>query len=206
MSGRAFSERYFREMAEVIGHINCAEVARAIDLLHDTWLDRGTVYVMGNGGSASTASHFVCDLAKCTIVEGAPRFRVMGLNDNVPLVSALTNDCGFSEVFTEQLKPFLQPGDAVVAISVHGGAGADRAGPWSQNLLGAVRLAKECGARTIGFSGFDGGALMLFCDACVVVPAHSTPHVESLHLALEHLVCAALTERIREHVAGSVSR
>ncbi len=161
---------------------------------------------MGNGGSASTASHFVCDLAKCTIVEGAPRFRVMGLNDNVALVSALTNDCGFSEIFTEQLQPFLQPGDAVVAISVHGGSGADRAGPWSQNLVGAVLLAKERGARTLGFSGFDGGALARLCDACVVVPAHSTPHVESLHLALEHLVCAALTERIREHVAGSVSR
>ena len=201
-----FIEGYLREMREVLVRIDRSDVEHAIDLLYATWLDHGTVYIMGNGGSASTASHFACDLAKCTVVEGAPRFRVIGLNDNVPLVSALTNECGFSDIFSEQLQPFLQAGDAIVAISVHGGSGADRAGPWSQNLLKAVLLAKERGARSVGFSGFDGGELARLCDACVVVPVHSTPHVESLHLALEHLVCAALIERIREHVAGSVSR
>jgi D-sedoheptulose 7-phosphate isomerase len=206
MSGKTFADRYLGEMCDVIERISREDVARVIDLLYDTWLDRGTVYIMGNGGSASTATHFVCDLAKCTIVEGAPRFKVMGLNDNVPLVSALTNDNGFQHIYSEQLEPFLAPGDAVVAISVHGGSGADKAGPWSQNLIRAVRLAKARGARTIGFSGFDGGALARLADVCVTIPVDSTPHVESLHLALEHLACGALTERIRENVASGVSR
>lgn len=206
MEGSGFARTYFHEMCDVIRRIELDDVAKVIDLLYDTWLDRGTVYMMGNGGSASTATHFVCDLAKCTIVEGAHRFKVIGLNDNIPLVSALTNDNGFQHIFSEQLEPFLQRGDAVVAISVHGGSGSDKAGPWSQNLLRAVRLAKERGARTIGFSGFDGGVLREVADACVTIPVNSTPHVESLHLALEHLVCGALTERIRETVAGSVSR
>lgn len=206
MDGKGYARTYFREMCDVIQRIDTDDVANVVDLLYATWLDRGTVFIMGNGGSASTATHFVCDLAKCTIVEGAPRFKVLGLNDNVPLVSALTNDNGFQNVFSEQLEPFLSRGDAVVAISVHGGAGSDRAGPWSQNLIQAVRLAKERRARTIGFSGFDGGALRHLADACVTVPVNSTPHVESLHLALEHLVCGALTEKIRETVESSVSR
>jgi len=205
MSAQAYASNYLAEMRDVIRRIDVGAVARVVDLLHDTWLERGTIFIMGNGGSASTATHFVCDLAKCTIVEGAPRFRVIGLNDNVPLVSALTNDNGFQHVYSEQLEPFLAKGDAVIAISVHGGSGADKAGPWSQNLLRAVQLAKERGARTIGFSGFDGGALATTCDACVTVPVKSTPHVESLHLALEHLVCGALTERIRTHVESGVS-
>ncbi len=206
MTGRDYARTYFREMADVVNRIDCGDVANVIDLLYDTWLDRGTVFIMGNGGSASTATHFVCDLAKCTIVEGAPRFKVLGLNDNIPLNSALPNDNGFQHVFSEQLEPFVGKGDAVVAISVHGGKGADKAGPWSQNLMRAIYLAKERGARTIGFSGFDGGHLREIADACVTIPVDSTPHVESLHLALEHLVCGALTERIRESVESSVSR
>ena len=206
MDGRDFAQGYFREMSDVISRIKVGDVGRVIDLLYETWIDRGTVYIMGNGGSASTATHFVCDLAKCTIVEGAHRFKVLGLNDNIPLVSALTNDNGFQHIYSEQLEPFLSRGDAVVAISVHGGSGGDKAGPWSQNLLRALHLAKERGARTIGFSGFDGGALSRVADACVTIPVNSTPHVESLHLALEHLVCGALTERIRESLESSVSR
>lgn len=206
MTGSAFARRYFAEMSDVIARIDCNQVTRVIDLLHDTWLERGTVYVMGNGGSASTATHFVCDLAKCTVVDGAPRFRVIGLNDNVPLVSALTNDLGFGSIFTEQLEPFLERRDAVIAISVHGGTGSDQAGPWSQNLIRAMQLATERGARTIGFSGFDGGTLARIADACVTVPVASTPHVESLHVAVAHLVCSALRERIGESVASSVSR
>jgi len=206
VSGREYAREYLNEMSGVIGRINTDDVAKIIDLLYQTWLDRGTVFIMGNGGSASTASHFACDLAKCTIIEGAHRFKVFGLNDNVPLVSALINDNGFEEVYSEQLDPFVSKGDAVVAISVHGGTGGDKAGPWSQNLLRGLNLAKQRGARTIGFSGFDGGVLSRIADACVTIPIDSTPHVESLHLALEHLVCGALTERIRDSVASSISR
>src|SRR5207247_7073246 len=116
---------------------------RVVELLLDAWRARATVYAIGNGGSASTASHFVCDLAKVTIVPGKPRFRAIAVVDNVPLNSAWTNDSGFGSVFAEQLEPWLTRGDELVAFSVHGGAGSGDAGPWSQNLVKAVKLARE---------------------------------------------------------------
>jgi D-sedoheptulose 7-phosphate isomerase len=126
----------------------------------------------------------------------------LSLGDNIPLVSALTNDSGFESIFVEQLRPCLKTGDLVVGLSVHGGSGAGELGPWSQNLVQAVALAKERGARTIGFSGFGGGALKGLTDVCIVVPWDSEPLgtllVESYHVALHHLICGALKQRIAD--------
>jgi D-sedoheptulose 7-phosphate isomerase len=120
--------------------------------------------------------------------------------DNVPLVSAWTNDSGFGSIFAEQLEPWLSEGDVVISLSVHGGSGEGDAGPWSQNIVRALCLAKERGARVIGFSGFGGGAVKDLADVCIVVPADSeplgTPLVESCHVVLHHLICTALKERI----------
>ena len=172
-----------------------------VDSLMDVWRRRRTVFVMGNGGSASTASHFAADLAKYTIVDGKPRFRVLGLTDNAPLLSAWTNDGGFSSIFAEQMAAWLEPGDALVGFSVHGGSGAGGAGPWSQNMVRAMQLANEAGAKVIGFSGFDGGAMAQMADHCVTVPVLvdeiGTPIVESVHVLLHHLVVHALREEIR---------
>ena len=192
-----FIERYFAEMETIIHAISRDDMDRAVELLLEAWRKGTTVFIMGNGGSASTATHFACDLSKQTIVEGKRRFKVISLGDNIPLVSAWTNDGGFHTIFEEQLRPFLAEGDVVIAISVHGGAGSDKAGVWSQNIVRAINLAKERGAVTIGLSGFDGGPLKELADVCVVVPFPSTPQVESFHLALEHLICACL----REHIA-----
>jgi D-sedoheptulose 7-phosphate isomerase len=124
------------------------------------------------------------------------KFRAFSLVDNIPLVSALTNDNGWGDIYYEQLRNFFRKGDVVVAISVHGGSGSDKAGPWSQNLLKAVKYAKDHGGKVIGLSGFDGGLLRTVSDACVVVPANSTPHVEGMHLVLTHLICEQLREKI----------
>jgi len=99
-------------------------------------------------------------------------------------------------VYSEQLAPFIGAGDLLILISVHGGSGEGNAGSWSQNLLRALSLARERGADCLGFSGFDGGALEQMADVCVTVPMESTPHVESVHLALEHLICDCLRQRI----------
>ena len=167
-----------------------------IDCLMDVWHRRGTVYVMGNGGSASTASHFAADLAKYTIVEGKPRFKVLGLTDNAPLVSAWTNDGGFGSIFAEQMAAWLQPGDVLVGFSVHGGSGSGEAGPWSQNLVRAMQAARNSGATVLAFSGFEGGAMAQMADYCLTVPVLvdelGTPIVESVHVVLHHLLVHSL--------------
>jgi D-sedoheptulose 7-phosphate isomerase len=196
MTNDDFIDTYLGQMAQVQADLPRADIDAAIELLFEAWRRGATVYVAGNGGSASTASHFACDLAKWTICEGKPRFRVLALTDNMPLFSALMNDEGTASVYAEQLEPFVAEDDVLILISVHGGSGAGNAGAWSQNLLRALQVAADRGARTLGLSGFDGGALKELADVCVVVPVDSTPQVESFHLALQHLICDCLRTKI----------
>jgi D-sedoheptulose 7-phosphate isomerase len=112
------------------------------------------------------------------------------------LVTAITNDLGWSEVYIEQLRNLMEPGDVFVAISVHGGSGSDRAGVWSQNLLKAAKYVKDKGGKVLSLVGFDGGVLRKISDASILVPINSTPHVEGFHLILTHLICARLKELI----------
>ena len=198
MENKDFIHNYLSEARKVTEDISVADINRAIELLFNAWKNGNQVFTCGNGGSASTATHFACDLSKATIVQGKKRFKAYCLNDNIPLMSALINDDGFDNLFYEQLKANFQKGDVLIGISVHGGAGRDRAGLWSQNLLKAMKYAQESGGKSIGLSGFDGGPIKEIADACIVVPINSTPQVESFHLALEHLICSCLRQKIEE--------
>lgn len=196
-AGEAAADRFLEALAEAARRIDREEVARAVDFLWQARERDAAIWVIGNGGSASTASHFAADLAKTTAVEGRRRFRVMSLVDNPAWMTALVNDLGFERLFSEPLSNLMRPGDVLVAFSVHGGRGSDQAGEWSQNLLRAVDLAREqYGAATLAFVGFDGGPLRRRADVSVRVPVESTPLVESLHVALHHLVCEALRARM----------
>ena len=198
MKNRDFIQDYLEEACRVTGLISVDDVDKAVELLLETWRSGNHVFICGNGGSASTATHFACDLAKTVAPPGKRGFKVECLNDNIPLVLALVNDDGFDNLFSEQLKTKAQKGDVLICISVHGGSGKDKAGLWSQNLLKAMDYMRENGGRTIGLSGFDGGAMKDLADASIVVPVDSTPHVESFHLVLEHLICSCLRERLAE--------
>jgi len=198
MENKDFIQNYLSEVKKVAEAISVNDIDRAIELLLEAWEKGNQIFTCGNGGSASTATHFACDLSKATIVDNKRRFKAYCLNDNIPLVSALTNDEGFDNLYSEQLKSLFNEGDVLICISVHGGAGKDKAGLWSQNLLTAMRYAKDKGGKTIGLSGFDGGPMKEMADACIVVPIDSTPQVESFHLALEHLICSCLRRKIEE--------
>jgi D-sedoheptulose 7-phosphate isomerase len=198
MKNENFISGYLEEMRNVTEKICREDIDKVVELLYQAWQRDRRVFICGNGGSAGTASHFTCDLAKATIVDSKKRFKAICLNDNASLISALTNDNGFENLYIEQLYNLYQPGDVLVCISVHGGAGKDKAGLWSQNLLKAMKYVSDNGGKTVGFSGFDGGPMKEIADACVVVPADSTPQVESFHLALEHLVCSCLKTKIME--------
>ena len=149
-----------------------------------------TIYFLGNGGSASTSSHFVIDIAKSTrpsLASGPPtkRFRCVALNDNIPAITAWANDAEYARIFAEQLRSLAVPGDLVVAISGSGN---------SPNVLAAVTAAKELGLRTIGLSGIGGGKLKEMVDVSLVVPSNSMQHTEDVHLMVLHLLTAYLRD------------
>jgi D-sedoheptulose 7-phosphate isomerase len=199
-----FIDRYLRQTAEIAAASSRGDLGRAIDVLHEAWLHDHAVFTCGNGGSAANASHLACDLAKFTHTPGKKRLRASSLCDNAALLSAITNDLGFHRLFVEQLEASFQRGDVLVCLSVHGGSGAQEAGPWSQNLVAAATFAKERGGKVVAFVGYDGGALKGIADACVIVPRAadgetSTPHVEGFHEVYHHLVC----ERLRQLFAAA---
>src|SRR3954452_1690595 len=178
-----FVDRYLRETAEIALATSREDVTRVIDTLFEAYRADRTIYTCGNGGSAANASDLACDIAKFTWAEGKRRFKCTSLCDNAALISALTNDVGFNRIFLEQLEGRMVAGDVLVCLSVHGGSGADKAGPWSQNLVSAADFAKKRGARVVALVGYDGGALRAMADASIVVPRSagghtSTPHVE----------------------------
>jgi D-sedoheptulose 7-phosphate isomerase len=162
-------------------------IQKAIDVLHETRLSGRKVFIMGNGGSASTASHFVCDLGKNTRMQGWPNFKVIGLADNMAIFSALANDEGYGNVFSQQLANLVEANDVVIGISASGK---------SPNVLNAIEVARQAGALTIGLSGYDGGHLASMVDISVHVPSFCIEHVEDIHLILEHMMTKALKEKV----------
>jgi len=200
ISDRQYIDKYFEDLQLVIGKISREAIEEILDILYQAWERGSRIFLIGNGGSAGTASHFASDLNKCTIVPGQRRMKAQSLVDNMPLFSAITNDDGWENVFVEQLENFFEPGDVLLALSVHGGSGSDKAGPWSQNLLKAMKYAKDHGGTTIGLSGFDGGAMKQIADVCLVVPIDSTAHVESFHVVLHHLIAFRLADKIHSRV------
>jgi D-sedoheptulose 7-phosphate isomerase len=174
---------YFVTVQSVLDSIPFHVVDKVVNILMQANHNRNTIFICGNGGSAATATHFGCDLAKRPNVEGQPRFRVAALTDNIALMTALSNDISYDEVFSEQLLPLVQPGDVLIAISGSGN---------SRNVLRAVDVANDAGATTIGFCGFDGGQLKQRVDVAVHVDYDNMAMVEDVHLMLEHAICEKL--------------
>ncbi|HMT21493.1 MAG TPA: SIS domain-containing protein [Promineifilum sp.] len=181
-------EWYFNEMKSTFDRIDREPIREAIDVLHQARMDGRQIFIMGNGGSASTASHMVCDLAKNTRRSDWPHYKVIGLADNMAIFSAYGNDDGYDNVFRLQLANLLNPGDVVVAISTSGN---------SPNVLRAVELANERGATVIGMTGFGAGKLGGMVDVHLHVPSDCIEQVEDIHLMLEHLITKALRDMTR---------
>lgn len=174
---------YISDIKVILDQLPVSEIDKVITTLHESRLTNHQVFILGNGGSASTASHFVCDLAKGTRRPGIPHFRVIGLADNMAIFSAYANDEGYENVFAEQLENLIKPLDVVIGISASGN---------SRNVLNAIELANRVGATTIGFTGFDGGKLKPMVKISVHVPFNRFGQVEDIHLMLEHMICDTL--------------
>ena len=161
-------------------------ISDVIDVLQTARMQGRQVFIMGNGGSASTASHFVCDLAKNTRREGLPHFRVIGLTDNMAIFSAYSNDEGYDQVFAQQLVNLVKPKDIVIAISASGN---------SKNVVHAIEEARKHDVTTIGFTGFDGGRLGQMVNINIHVKSNIIEHVEDVHLVLEHIIVKMIKDQ-----------
>ncbi len=175
--------QYFSSVQTLLDQVPFDAVDRVVDILAAANRAGQVIYICGNGGSAATATHFGCDLAKRPIVAGQPRFRVIALTDNNALMTALSNDISYDAVFSEQLLPLVRKNDVLIGISGSGN---------SRNVLNAVKVAKDAGALTVGFCGYDGGKLKAMVDIPVHVPSHTMAMVEDVHLMLEHAICERL--------------
>ncbi len=170
---------YFSGLEEMLRSISQAHLQQVLSLLEEAYHQGHRIFLVGNGGSAATASHFALDLAKNTITPGAPRLKAISLTDHVPLITAWSNDKAYEDIFEEQLATMLEPGDVVIGISTSGN---------SLNVIKALRLAKQSGAATIGLLGASGGLIKTLVDAYVLAPGQNIEQEEDAHLILAHVI------------------
>lgn len=184
-------QHYLSETKRLLDRMPLERIEAAVAQLHLARLHQQQIFIMGNGGSAATASHFACDLAKNTVMAGLPRLRVQTLHDNLAFFSACANDYGYETVFAEQLANFVETDDVVFAISASGN---------SPNVLKAVQIARACGAFTIGWSGYQGGQLAKLVDLALIVPSDTLEQIEDIHLMLCHMVTMGLRKTAQDSV------
>ena len=186
---RDFAGAYLEGLKSCVAALPLEQVAEVIECLEQAYVDGRQVFIIGNGGSAATASHMACDLGKTILPSAAGertrRFRVMALTDNVPWMTALANDLGYEHIFSEQLKNLVQKGDVLIAISGSGN---------SPNIVKGVQAAKALGATVVGILGFDGGKVKDLVDTSVLIRSNNYGYVEDLHMVLDHLITAYFRE------------
>ena len=176
----SFPQVYKADLLEAIDTIDLEKVNQAIAIIAQARDEDRRIFVCGNGGSASTSSHFVCDMVKGASYNRHKRFRIMALTDSLPTITAYSNDVGYECIFVEQLKNFAEPGDVVMAISGSGN---------SPNVLRAVEYANGIGCRTIALSGRNGGKLGPLAELNIQA---SNPHmgrIEDVHMIVMHMIC-----------------
>ena len=192
LDAASFAREYLTGLKAVMERVDIGQVAAFVAELERAYREDHQIFIAGNGGSAATASHMACDLAK-TVLGRKPdpskrRFRVMSLTDNVPLITAIANDLGYEHVFTEQLVLFARQGDLLVVITGSGN---------SPNVVNAVRMARDMGLRTTGLLGFDGGEVLPLLDTPLLIPDFNYGFVEDLHMVLDHLVTAYFAHQLQ---------
>lgn len=192
-------QNYLSTLQFTMSQLPLQGIIEVIEVLQQARKRGSQVFIMGNGGSASTASHFVCDLAKNTRRPGSPDFRVIGLSDNMAMLSAYANDEGYENVFSQQLMSLIRPGDVVIAISASGN---------SQNVINAMQEAQKHNATLIGFTGFDGGRLGQMVNIHLHVDSTLIEHVEDVHLILQHIIVKSIKEQlpIEANMTTSISK
>jgi len=184
-----YSRSYFNYLKEIFEKIDTAEIKEFVEIIMAARDSGRTIFFMGNGGSAATASHFANDLAIGTNDYIKP-FKALSITDNTPVITAISNDFGYDEIFTRQLKIYAKKGDVIVGISASGN---------SQNLINAFEYASSVGLKTVALTAFDGGKMRKIADQGVHIPTNNNEYgpAEDLHMILDHLVGSYLMRLIK---------
>ena len=180
---------YFSILAQSTANLDWDGIDLISRFLSRAYNEERTTYLFGNGGSASLASHFACDLTKGTCFQdnSQKKFRAIALTDNLAVLTAWANDSNYEDVFSEQLRGLIQPGDIAFAISCSGN---------SRNVLKALQVARDAGALTIGLGGFEGGCMKSMCDVSLIVPSDNMQIIEDLHLSVAHCLFTLVRNQI----------
>jgi D-sedoheptulose 7-phosphate isomerase len=197
MNASEFGKKYVERLQKTLAALPMGELDRIAEILGAAHRDGRTIFIIGNGGSAATASHMMNDFAKGTLghnphKEGSSewkRFRVIALTDNVSLMTAWANDTDYNTIFSEPLKNLAQKDDVLLTISASGN---------SPNVIAAIEAAKKIGMKIVGFGGFGGGKMAKLADACFVVPSDEYGPVEDVHMILDHILTGYFYEKLRE--------
>ena len=188
-----FAKDYLTGLKAVLDRLPLAVLEKLFTVIEEAHAAGKQIFVIGNGGSAATASHMMNDLNKGTLGHkgDAPwkRFKVIALTDNVSLMTAWANDTDYNTVFSEPLKNLANRGDVLIAISASGN---------SPNIITAVEVAKQLGVKVLGLGGFTGGKLAQLADVCVVVPSNDYGPVEDVHMIIDHILVGYLYEKLKE--------
>lgn len=182
--------QYFSELEQMVQAISLAHLQQVLSLLEEAYYNGHRIFIMGNGGSAATASHFALDLAKNTIMPNVPRLKAISLTDHVPLITAWSNDTAYEHIFAEQLANLVEPGDVAIGISASGN---------SPNVINALALAKRSRAYTIGLLGAKGGKIKDMVDAYVLAPGQNIEQEEDAHMILAHVITRHMREVVRSY-------
>ena len=195
---------YLADVQDSMNRINAGHLQAIADALFKAYLDRSTVYTIGNGASAALAAHLACDLGKGTATDlgmgcdvlSRQRLRIVSLTDNMALITAYGNDIDYNDVFLEQLKNLLVPGDVVLGVSGSGG---------SLNVLRALSYARKLGATTLGLTGMQSSAhrMQSLCDVCAQAPSDMMEQIEDIHVMIGHTITVTLRSMIAAHHAAS---
>jgi D-sedoheptulose 7-phosphate isomerase len=183
---------YLQDLKNIQNSLDVKDINTTINMILGVYEKDKTIFILGNGGSASTASHFACDLAKGTL-DGdyslEKRLKVLSLSDNIPLITAYGNDVGYNSIFVQQLKNFMNEGDLVISITGSGN---------SQNVVEAVKYARKRNAKTVSFLGFDGGEVYGLSDHKILVNSNHYGKIEDVHMTLCHLISDVIREELNK--------
>ncbi len=185
-------QQYWHELTLTMHEMPFHTLNKIAEVLLECQRRGNTIFLLGNGGSAATASHFACDLAKGTRIQERPAFRAIALNESVPLMTAWANDTSYERIFAEQLSALVRSNDVVILISVSGN---------SPNILAAARAARLADALVVALTGQSGGRLLSLADLAVCVPAQSVEQAEDAHLIIAHSLCVFLRKLLHREAA-----